>query len=60
MKKEKNESQFDITEALKMRKPLRKTTKANLMVDVHQEECRKPGVLYRKGDNGTVGPGKYL
>lgn len=31
MQKVKDDNQFDITEALKARKPLRKTTKASLM-----------------------------
>ena len=37
MQKGKDDNQFDITEALKTRKPLRKTTK--VMVSVGSEDC---------------------
>ena len=41
LQKAKDDNQFDIAEALKTRKPLRKTTKAKLMVDVGSESSGK-------------------
>ena len=43
LQKAKDDNQFDIAEALKTRKPLRKTTKAKLMVDVGSESSGKDG-----------------
>ena len=37
LQKGKDDNQFDITEALKTRKPLRKTTKAKLLVGTRPE-----------------------
>ncbi|CAI8053301.1 hypothetical protein GBAR_LOCUS29145 [Geodia barretti] len=41
LQKGKDDNQFDITEALKTRKPLRKTTKAKLLVDTGLEGSEK-------------------
>ena len=52
------DNQFDIAQAMKTRKPLRKTTKANLMVEVGQEDGGKYGPLTKNRpltDKGTSG-----
>ena len=48
LQKGKDDNQFDIAEALKTRKPLRKTTKAKLMVDTGPQDGGKgEGFLHK-------------